>query len=105
MAVPSVSIEISDGGATPTAGNSYQLICGVSGAENLNPTITYQWTKNSSTQNQVGTSSNALSFTPLRLTDAANYSCTVSIASSYLSGDIVVMNSHGYDVRIQSRLK
>ena len=98
--VPSVSVQITDGGDTPTAGENYQLTCSVSGAENLNPTVTYQWIKNSGGQAQVGTLS-TLSFTPLRLSDAASYVCTITISSSYLTGDIVTMDSH--DVRIQSR--
>ena len=52
---PPISIQIGDGGVTPTAGENYQLTCSVSGAENLSPTITYRWTKNSgSGQTQVG---------------------------------------------------
>ena len=98
---PFVSVQITDGGAAPTAGENYHLTCSVSGAENLNPTIIYQWTKNSDGVMQVVTNLNTLSFTPLRLLDAASYVCTVNISSSYLAGDIVIMDSH--DVRIRSR--
>jgi uncharacterized protein YaiE (UPF0345 family) len=99
---PTVSVQVS-GGATPTAGQNYQLTCSVSGAENLNPTTTYRWTKNSgSGQTQVGANSNTLSFTPLRLADAASYVCGVTISSSYLTGDIVAMNVNPQDVRILS---
>ena len=97
---PSVSVQITDDGYPPTAGEDYQLTCSVSGAESLNPTVTYQWTKNSDGQTQVGTSS-TLSFTPLRLSDAASYVCTITISSSYLTGVIIRMDPH--DVRIQSR--
>ena len=94
-----MSVQITDGGAAPTAGENYELTCTINEAENLNPTtVTYQWTEN---QIQVGTS-NTLSFTPLRLSDAANFVCSVTISSSYLSGDIVPMNSQ--DIRIQSKL-
>ena len=97
---PSVSVEISDGGATPTAGRNYQLTCIVSGAENLNPTITYRWTKNSgSGQTQVGANSSTLSFTPLQLSDAASYVCGVTVSSSYLTSDVISMNS--FNVIIQ----
>ena len=102
---PPVSIQISDGGATPTGGQNYQLSCSVSGAENLNPTIMYRWIKSSgSGQTQVGTSS-TLSYTPLRLSDAASYVCEVTISSSYLTGDIMAMNVNPQNVRIQSELK
>ena len=101
MLAPPVPVQISDGGVTPTAGeNNYLLMCSVSGAENLNPTITYRWIKNSGTQ--VGTNSSNLSFTPLRLSDAANYVCEVTISSSYLTGDIVTMNFDPHNVSIPS---
>ena len=103
FSAPPVSVQISHGGVTPTAGENYQLVCSVSGAENLNPTISYRWTNNSgSGQTQVGTSSNILSFIPLRLSDAASYVCEVTIASNYLTGDIVAVSVNSQDVRIQS---
>ena len=98
-----MSVQITDDGTTPTAGENHLLICRVSGAENLNPTITYQWTKDSgSGQAQVGVSSSTLSFTPLRLSDAASYVCEVTISSSSFSRDIVAMSANTFDVRIQS---
>ena len=98
-----MSVEISDSGATPTAGQNYQLRCNAIGADNLNPTTTYRWTKNSgSGQTQVGASSDILSFTPLRLADAASYVCEVTISSNYLTDDIVAMNINPQDIRIQS---
>ena len=50
---PKISIEIIDstGGTFPMAGQNYDIICGVHGAENLNSTITYQWTRNNETGN------------------------------------------------------
>ena len=81
--VPVVSVQISDGGAIPTAGQKYILTCSVSGDENLNPTITYQWTKNNGTQTQVGTKSNTLVFLSLRLSDAGKYSCWATVSSLY----------------------
>ena len=97
-----MSFEISDGGATQTAGQNYQLNCSISGAENLNPTITYRWTKNSgSGQVQVGTSSSTLSFTPLQLSDAASYVCGVTVSSSYLTGDITAMGSLNISIQCE----
>ena len=100
---PSVSVQISDSGATPAAGENYQLTCSISGTGNLNPTISYQWIKNSgSGQTQVGTSLSTLSFTPMRLSDAASYVCKVTITSSYLSEDIIAKSFNPLDIRIQS---
>ena len=100
-----MSVQISDSGATPTAGESYRLTCSVSGAENLNPTTTYRWTRNSGTEVQVGADPSILSFTPLRLADAASYVCGVTISSSYLTGDIAAMNVNPQNISIQSKFK
>ena len=96
-----IQITESTGGDVPFAGEDYDLICSIFGAENLNPIIIYQWTKNSDSS-QIGTNSNTLSFTPARISDVGNeYSCSVTIASSYLSGNIAAVVSH--TVRIQSK--
>ena len=98
-----MTVQISDGEATPTAGENYQLTCNISGTRNLNPTIAYRWTKNSgSGQTQVGTDSNTLSFTLLRLSNAASYVCEVTITSSYLSEAIIAMSVSPQNVSIQS---
>ena len=98
FSAPSVSVRIS-GGDTPTAGQNYQLICSVTGADNINPSTTFRWTRNSGTEVQVGAE---LSFTPLRLADAASYVCEVTIASSFLSEDIVEKNVNPQNISIQS---
>ena len=82
--------------------SDYTLTCGVSGAENLNSTITYQWTKNNGTQTQVGTDSTTLFFFPLKLSDAGQYTCQATVSSNYLISDISIVDS--YDVRTQSEL-
>jgi hypothetical protein len=102
FSAPPVSVQIGNIVSTPTAGQNYLLTCTVSGAENLNPITTYRWIKSSGTQTQVGTNSNTLFFTPLRLSDAASYICEVTISSSYLTGGIITMNANPQDVRIQS---
>ena len=75
------------------------LTCGVSGAENLNLMIVYQWTRyNGTTSEPVGNNTNTLSLSPLRLSDAGNYSC--SITSTLLNNPISATNSQS--VMIQS---
>lgn len=99
---PKLSIQMSNSnsGAVPTAGQNYDIVCCVLGAENLNSTITYQWMK---TGNNMLIYSNALSFTPARISDAGtNYSCSVIVASSYLTGNIAAVISRR--VKIQSEL-
>ena len=59
--------------------SGYSLICGGT----VNPSIAYQWTKNSGTQ--VGTD-RVLSFSPLRLSDAGRYTCQATISPCSITG-------------------
>ena len=96
--VPSITVTIINDNTSRIVGESYVLTCRVFGAENLHPTITYQWMKNGG--QIVGTNFSTLSFTPVRLSDAANYSCMVTIVSSYLTASVTAVASQS--VRIQS---
>ena len=81
--------------------NGYSLTCVVSGAGNLNASITYQWTKNNGTQTQVQVGmGNDFSFSPLRLSDAGQYTCQATVSSLYLNNGITMMAS--LDVTILS---
>ena len=85
----------------------YTLTCSVTGAENLSPTITYQWTRDiGTTQTQVETNSNTLSFSPLSLSDAGRYTCDVTVSSPYLNSDIMAASVPGNSpsVTFQSKL-
>ena len=81
------------------------LTCDVSGTDNLNPTITYQWTRNNgSTQTQVGTNSNTLILSPPRLSNAGDYTCSVTVSSTLLNNDIITSSGITQSVIIQSEL-
>ena len=97
---PPVSIHITDGGATPIAEESYSLTCTVSGVENLDPTIMYQWTKNNGTVIQVTNDfdSNTLSFPTLRVSDSGDYICKVSVSSDYLT-QAIDASSNSFSVK------
>ena len=96
---PTISVQITASGP-PVVGQSYSLTCTVTGAENLSPSITYQWTKNNGAQTQIG-ADRVLSFSSLRLSDAGQYTCQATVSSSYLNNDITIMDTH--DVRLQSK--
>ena len=99
---PKIVIQITAShGDIAIAGEDYNLICSVLGAEHLNPIITYQWRKNDDSY-LTEINSTVLSFAPARISDAgANYSCIVTIVSSFLTDSVVIMTSHR--VRIQSK--
>ena len=79
------------------------LTCVVSGAERLNPTIAYQWTRNDgSTQTQVGTHSNVLSFSAVRLSAAGDYTCSATVGSTLLNNDITASTGNAQRLVIQS---
>ena len=88
-----ISAHITYKGNSPALGNNFILFCNVSGSENLNLIIYYQWMKNNTTQLQDGTNSNSLSFSPFRLSDAGQYSCLVTVSSSYFDQDVTATDS------------
>ena len=67
------------------------LTCGVTGAGNLNPMITYQWTRNDGTT--VGTNSNMFTPSSVSLSDAGVYTCLATVSSSLLSNSIMMSDN------------
>ena len=85
---PMITVTIVVSGCeTPIAGQSYTLTCSVSGAS----TTTYQWRKNGTMMSQTGPT---LSFSPLRFTDAGQYTCEVIVNSmTHTDDENVVITS------------
>lgn len=83
-------MSVQDIESNPIAGQAYHLMCNVSGQENLDVhTLTYQWTKHNGTTTHIGTNSDSLVFSSLVLSDSGEYTCTVTVSSSYLKEDEV----------------
>ena len=78
-----VTVAVS-GDGTPTAGQSYALTCSVSGAS----VTTYQWKKDGSVIQSETTE--MLSFSPLRLSDAGQYTCGVTVNSMTHTDDMSI---------------
>ena len=81
-----VTIVVSD---CETPGQNYTLTCSVSrsGAS----VTTYHWSKNGTMKSETGP---ALSLSPLRLSDAGQYTCEVTVNSMALTDDenVVIMS-------------
>ena len=81
---PLVSLQVSDGGDSLTVGQNYTLTCHVSGAGSIQSLINYKWMKssNSSTvaKSCILSNSSKLSFSPLKLSNAGNYSCQINVS-------------------------
>ena len=80
-------------------GDNHTLMCSVSGADKLDPNISYKWTE--SDGNQVKSTSQELSLHILSLSEAGNYKCSVTVTSSYL--DRLINESATQDVIIKSK--
>ena len=84
-----VSIQISASPATPTTGQSYTLICNVSGAS----VTTYQWRKNGMVLPEMGPT---LSFSSFRLSNAGRYTCNITVDSVIFRDDenVTIQSKH-----------
>ena len=83
--------------------DQYTLNCAavITEADQLNPTITYQWFKNNTVVS--GETQSTLSFFSLSLSDAGQYRCNVTVSSTLLSQSIIAM-SNTQDLTLQSKL-
>ena len=102
---PTVTVMVTPNGA-PVLGNDYGLTGDVTGDGNLSPSRTYQWTRDNGTgpPTQVGTNSSSLSFSPLSLSDAGRYSCSVTVSSPYLNSDIMTSSGFSQPLMFQGEL-
>lgn len=92
-----IVVEISEN-RPPTLGEYYNLVCHVSGDEVRNSSRTYQWTKTNSTHNDIlvkgDSTDNYFQLNNLRLHDAGEYTCRVTISSPFLIETVSRMSSH-----------
>ena len=82
--------------------NNYTLTCRVFASGSLCPHITYRWTKNNGTLVQLEIETSTLSFSPLRLSDAGQYTCQATISTYYQRNDITVLVMGTQDIRLAS---
>ena len=98
-AVPTITVSIKSSTATPVVGSVYSLICSDTGTERLpDATVTYQWFKNGAVVS--GQIMATLSFSPLAISDAGNYTCQATITFSLLRDPITTASSNSVSVAI-----
>ena len=98
-AVPTIVVSIITSVATPMVGSMYSLICSDTGAERLtDATVTYQWFKNGAVVS--GQIMAILSFSPLAISDAGNYTCQATVTFSLLSDPITTASSNSVSIAI-----
>ena len=85
---PSITVSVTANLNTPlmVGQTDSTITCGVSGADNLNPTIAYQWTRDGG--REVSRSS-TLPLSPVGLSDAGNYTCRATVNSDLLTNDVI----------------
>ena len=88
--VSGLAVQIRGSGATPTLGQSYSLTCEVTGASDPIAPSAYQWRKDGTALS----SSTTLSFSSLRLSDAGQYICQITVNG--------MMFSSSQDIRLTS---
>ena len=84
----SICVQITDGVATPTLGQSYSLTCSVAG--DMDNNTTFQWSKDGTILNETGPT---LSFQSLKLPDSGVYTCAIRV-DSVLHSSSVEVNLH-----------
>ncbi|XP_064386182.1 sushi, von Willebrand factor type A, EGF and pentraxin domain-containing protein 1-like isoform X2 [Halichondria panicea] len=80
----------------PMAGQSFSLTCSLSGGASLQPTLSYQWTREGG---PLMTNTATLNFDTLYLSDAGQYSCQVILTSSQLEGEHTVAAHYTIEFR------
>ena len=78
------------------------LTCDVFGADNLNPTITYKWTRNGEIVPE--SNSRTVNLSPLTLSSAGKYTCNVTVSSTLLNSDIPGSTVTPQRVEIQGKI-
>lgn len=95
-------MEINNSGGNLLLGEEYSLTCVVTGADKLNPVLSYGWTQNGTRLEMIDNKTNVLSFSPFRRSGTGNYSCIVNIFSQYVN-KLIVINSRTESIQVQCK--
>ena len=87
------------GGAPIVGGTSYSLTCDHDAPQSLMATVQSTLT----TPNGTMLTSLPHTFNPLRVTDGGQYSCTATVSSPYLTGDLTATQGTPLNVVVESK--
>ena len=99
---PDIVVEITSTseGHNMSAGTNFSLTCIIGGIEKLRPELIFEWIRfNGIDFEEINVTSNKIHFFPLKLSEAGNYMCQVSIRSSLLRSDLSLVSMPPYTVR------
>ena len=93
-------LQITTSGVPAVAQNQdYILTCKALIADHLCPFVSYRWAKDNGTITQP--ENGTIIFSPLRLSDAGQYTCQAIVCSIRFTNEVTLTKS--YEVRIQSK--
>lgn len=97
------------GGHNLTAGTNFSLICAITVTDqtNIRPDLelNFEWMHfNGTVTVTAETNSSAFHFHSLKLSEAGEYMCQVSIASILLTSDLIIMSMKPYTIRVICKL-
>ena len=94
-----VYVDINSTDSILVVGKLYTLFCNISKDRESTDGAAcgYQWIKDNGTLTEINTSSNTLSFTPFKISDAGNYSClTDETSDNYCESENLLCNDALY---------
>ena len=87
------------------AGTNFSLICTVNGTAKLRAELIFEWMHfNGTDLEEAGTDSSKLHFSPLKLSNAGEYMCTVNISSSLLNSNLIINSTFPCPVQVFGKL-
>ena len=100
---PTITVSTGTSVDTPVVGSVYSLTCTATGAEKLTDSnTTYQWFKDG--EEVSGEMTETLTSTSLSFSDAGEYTCQVTVASSLLDGQTISLLSYVFGVELMCEL-
>lgn len=94
-------VVISYVGENFTAGMNVTLVCEVTGIDNLMSSIMFTWRHfNGTYMKSIENNSGILFLSPLRLSDAGEYTCLVDITSPLLLSNLIIFSMDPQIIRV-----